>query len=229
MGFRRVGAQGLEPDHKRRDHQVEVVAQALGVPGGVGIGGGHADQTNAGFAARFQTILHVAREVENITDEERRAFRHDESRRRGGPAVAVSGSEKRAFDRFRRQRGAVQRNQGILASRAKLMNRAGHKSFAGTGFADDQHGRGRSGGGGDLIEEASIFGTAADQGVGRVSAQETLTNFLQFDAQTLSDRLGEPSATRRSVRTRQRSPRSSPAFACSGRNSTQRQRRSPLE
>ena len=103
-------------------------------------------------------------------------------------------AEQLAFEHLGGQRGAVERDERRLPPRAELVDRSRHQALARPRLADNQDGDRRRGGRGDLIEQATMRGAEADQGVEPVAGVEPDADLEQFDSEPL--RLGVGSVRR---------------------------------
>ena len=134
-------AQGREADHQRRQGEVELGTQSLVPQADLGLDGRGRQQPDARVERLDQPGLEVAREAQDLVDQQGGAFA---PARAVAPSpvsdrVGVRGAEELALEDLRRQGLAVERDQRTLAVRPMLMDRPRDVPLPGPRLADDQH------------------------------------------------------------------------------------------
>ena len=107
--------------------------------------------------------MKIARQVENVAQEQRRIGGKIEARGSRLSGLGVGRAEEASVEDFRRQGGAVEREQRSGRARASLLDDASDQALAGSRLADDQNGDVGRGGGGNLIEQAAMSRAETDE------------------------------------------------------------------
>ncbi len=180
-------AQGEEADDESGQGEVEVVAEPAVAAGLVGIGGGGGQEADARrLQGGGEASLEVAGKFEDIAEQQRGALGQLEA----GPFRRWVRAEQFAVEHLGGQGTGVEDEQRGLGARAAEVDRTGDQALARARFAHDQdRQRGRRGGG-DLLQQATMRGPLADQGVGTVPGEQALTNLLQLGPEPLRGAVG---------------------------------------
>ena len=175
-------AQGLEPNHQGRQGEIELGPKLFALQGDLGIEGRGRQQPDRRVERCGQPLLKVARQHQNLADQEGRAIPQRQARpapfRRPRTMVAALGAarsldaEQLALQDLGRQGLAIERDQGLLASRPVLMNGSRDLSLSRTRLPHDEHRGCRRGGQTHLVEQPPVRRTEADQAVEPISLLE---------------------------------------------------------
>src|SRR4051795_1075752 len=155
---------------------------------GVHVAGGCRQERDTVIERGDEPALEVARELENLADQERRAFGQRESR---GCHARVGPTEEFSIEDLDGEGRAVEVEEWGVAPRALMMDRASHQAFTRARLADDQEGDRRRGGGLDLLDQSAMRRTPPDERVESVAVLETVADLEELAPEALRLRVGD--------------------------------------